>query len=91
MGFELPTAAITNLKCDALPMWPSIQDMCLIGDLSSKLCAVTLSLVIPEITEVQKLKWCMKQNSFEKSPFQKCFDGHIVRQTSNEWWLLLEV
>ena len=32
------------------------------------ICSHTPS--IPEITQVQKMKWCMKENSFEKSPIQ---------------------
>ena len=50
------------------------------------------TLLIPETTQVQKVKWCMKENSFEISHSAHVWMATFVRrQTSNEIWLTLQV
>ena len=48
------------------------------------------TFLIPEITQVQKVKWCMKENSFNTSHSTRDLMATLVRhQTSKQWWLLL--
>ena len=35
------------------------------------------TLLIPEITQVQKVKWCMTKIHLKDPPFNICLDGHI--------------
>ena len=53
---------------------------------------ITVTLLIPEITKVEKMKWCVKENPFNRSDSTLVLMATLVRHhTSNEWWLLLQV